>query len=153
MLFAAQTIQLANDWLDYVAAFAGAGSLVLAAIAALIAVRSKRDAERSADAAERIAKSAASTAELTEQMEQRGAEQLRIMRTEHEAFMAEQQRAPQVEAVLEFAGIPNQGKPLEVLIRSGATKLAPRLWRGVDHDSRPARCSAQKGHTRGEGHR
>ena len=127
----ATTLHVANDWLDYVAAFAGAGSLVLAAVAVLVAVRSKRDAQRSADAAEQTAKSAVATTKLTVQMEQRGAEQLQIMRTEHAAFMKEQQRRPEVVPVLEFAGIPNPARPLEVLIRSGATNVGARTAESV----------------------
>lgn len=124
-------VHIAKDWLDYVAAFAGVGSLALAAVAAVIAVRSKRDAERSADAAERTAQSAAATTELTAQMEQRGVEQLQIMRTEHAAFMKEQQRRPQVEPVLEVAGPPDSSKPLQVLIRSGATNVGAKTAEGV----------------------
>jgi hypothetical protein len=125
-MLADASVHVAHDWLDYVAAFAGIGSLVLAAVAAGVAIRSKRDAERSANAAERIARSASATAELTVEMEKRGAEQLGIMRTEHAAFMAEQQRRPEVEPVLEIAGAPNQLAPLNVLIRSGATNVGLR---------------------------
>lgn len=130
MLADASTLHIAHDWLDYLAIFSGVGSLALAGVAALVAVRSKRDAERSADAAERTAKSAAATAVLTEQMEQRGVEQLHIMRTEHQAFMDERRRRPQIEPVLELGGAKPQN-PLRVVVRSGATNVGSKTAEDV----------------------
>jgi hypothetical protein len=124
------SVQVAHDWLDYAAAFAGIGSLVLAAVAALIAIRSKSDARRSADAAEQTAAAAAATARLTVKMEQRSDEQLQIMRDEHRAFMEDQHRRPQIEPVLEMGG-PGTHGDLGVPIRSGATNVGTLTAEGV----------------------
>jgi hypothetical protein len=130
VLSTATTVHVANDWLDYAAAFAGVGSLLLALVAAAIAIRSKADAERSADAAERTAGAAAATAELTAQMERRGVEQLKIMREEHRAFMAEQSRQPDIQPVLEIGGATT-GSPLNIVVRSGATNVGSKTAEGV----------------------
>ncbi|MBS1886040.1 MAG: hypothetical protein JSU06_02535 [Actinobacteria bacterium] len=122
MPWSAITVHVAHDWLDYAAAFAGIGSLVLAAVAALIAIRSKSDARRSSDAAERTAGAAAATARLTAKLEQRSNEQLQIMRDEHRALMEEQHRRPQIEPVLEMGG-PGMHGDLGIAIRSGATNV------------------------------
>jgi hypothetical protein len=124
------TVHVTHDWLDYATAFAGIGSLVLAAVAALIAIRSKSDARRSAVAAERTAEAAAATAQLTAKMEQRSNEQLQIMRDEHRAFMEEQHRRPQIEPVLEMGG-PGAHGDLGVAIRSGATNVGTLTADGV----------------------
>lgn len=129
-ILAVASVHLAHDWLDYVAAFAGIGSLVLAFVAASLAFRSKADAGRSADAAERTAGAAAATVRLTATMERRSDEQLQIMRDEHRAFMEEQQRRPQIEPVLELGG-PGVHLPLNVPIRSGATNVGTLTARGV----------------------
>jgi hypothetical protein len=130
MPLSALIVKVAHDWLDYAAAFAGIGSLVLALLAASLALRSKADARRSADAAERTAAAAAATAQLTGAMERRSNEQLQIMREEHHAFMEERQRRPQIEPVLESGG-PGTHLPLNVPIRSGATNVGTMTATGV----------------------
>jgi hypothetical protein len=124
------TVHVTHDWLDYAAAFAGIGSLVLAAVAALVAIRSKSDARHSAEAADRTAGAATATAQLTAEMERRSNEQLQIMRDEHRAFMEEQRRRPQIEPVLEMGGPGTHGH-LAVAIRSGATNVGTRTAEGV----------------------
>ena len=48
-------LEVSKDWLDYVEAFGGVLSLVIAGVAAWFAWRSGKDSKQSADAAERTA--------------------------------------------------------------------------------------------------
>jgi hypothetical protein len=117
------SVHVTPDWLDYLAAFSGVGSLALAVVAAAVALWSRGDARRSAEAAEQTARAAARTAELTQEIEARSADQLQIMREEHAAFMEQQRRRPELVPIFEFAGQPNPDAPTEILVRCGAVNV------------------------------
>jgi hypothetical protein len=90
------------DSLDYVAAFGGVGSAVLAVVAIVLAVRAGKDARRSADAAERTAAAASASTRLAEESTAHAREQLEIERARAAALAAEQNRRPKVEPSIEI---------------------------------------------------
>ena len=83
---------------DYAGAIGGLGSLVLAVVATVIAVRSRADAKRSADSA---------------------AESLEIQRREHAAFMEERQRVPRLSIVLTSKLLETTSGPFIAVVQIG----------------------------------
>lgn len=83
-----------HDMLDYAGAFAGVLSAILAFVALAIARQSAGDSKRSAAAAQRTADAADASAELTRALAASAEQQLAMQRAEHDAFMAESNRRP-----------------------------------------------------------
>ena len=77
-------------WTEYVAAFGGLAGVALAGVAAWFAWKSRADAKRAASAADRTATAAEDEAKVSREL-------VGMQRTDHEAFMQERRRAPQLD--------------------------------------------------------
>ena len=119
-------LEIARDWLDYVAALGVLVSLVLAAAALIYARKSARAAQGSADAAETTATAATQEAEQTREL-------VRIAEDQHERLVEEANRRPVLATpTLSFETMCHPGEltmaqifSVNYQVRLGET---PRLW-------------------------
>jgi hypothetical protein len=89
-------VEIARDWLDWVTAVSSLAALIVAVVAAMLASRSAAASDRSAEAADQTALAAREDAEQTRELVSQVREQLAIQREQHEHFVAEQAKRPQL---------------------------------------------------------